>query len=101
LTIFSQRIQFVGWDILYGFDGYSTLPVAECSAQPVLVTDRVLGMSSLAASVNSLAAARSEALAAGVDGFAYKGDPPSELLFTIRELRREKVQDINSNASDG
>ena len=40
---------------------------------------------------------RDAALASGVGAFAFKGDPPSQLLDAIRELRRDKHQDINLN----
>ena len=42
---------------------------------------------------------RDAALASGVVGFAFKGDPPSRLLETIRALRRDKNQDINLNGT--
>jgi DNA-binding NarL/FixJ family response regulator len=44
-------------------------------------------------------AAREAALASGVIGFAYKGDPPSRLLDAIRELRRDENHDINLNGT--
>jgi DNA-binding NarL/FixJ family response regulator len=42
---------------------------------------------------------REAALASGVVGFAFKGDPPSRLLETIRELRRDEHLGINLNGT--
>jgi len=42
---------------------------------------------------------RDAALASGIVGFAFKGDPPTRLLETIRGLRRDKNQDINLNGT--
>ena len=42
---------------------------------------------------------RDTALASGVVGFAFKGDPPTRLLETIRELRRDENQGINLNGT--
>ena len=42
---------------------------------------------------------RDAAMASGIVGFAFKGDPPTRLLETIRGLRRDKNQDINLNGT--
>ena len=42
---------------------------------------------------------RDAALASGVVGFAFKGDPPSRLLETIRELKRDTSHENNLNGT--
>ena len=43
--------------------------------------------------------AQAAAMAAGAVGFAYKGDPPANLLKTIRDWKREQEQGTNTNES--
>lgn len=43
--------------------------------------------------------ARSKALASGVHGFAYKGNPPSQLLDAIRDcIRNENHNEVNNHS---
>ena len=43
---------------------------------------------------------RDLALASGAVGFAFKGDPPSRLLDSIRKLRSDKNQDNRLNGTE-